>query len=519
MKTKKVIIFLSSILLILVIFKLLMLTILNPWLKNQIQQYLANKANHEITIGTLRSSLFNSYLELKKIAITPIQKRKNSIILNGEIASVKLKGIGLFNAIFKHKYAVSTIRFSNSIIKAELPFSSEKATSVFPADIRINTIVFDKIDLEIHTDSTSMAFYLKNGFFNIYDLGIVKGDSITSKIIKQTDFEADEINYVAPDSMYNFRAGGMQYSGNSLRADTLNIHPNYSGYKFTDRYQYVKNRIQADFSGISLKDFSIIDYFISGNLVSSYLEIEKMEMDVFRDKRKKFPKGMKPEFQDLIYSYPGLLNLDSLVLKNGNLLYLAHEEGAEEAGSISFNEIKAGIYNITNDSSFKKEKAFLELKAEGSFMNEGRLRIFLKAQIFDPDNTFTMDGSMSEMDPSRLNPVLEKSADVIISAGKIEGMKFNFIANTNKASGKLLLIYRDLNLTFKNKITGDTTAIKERIISFIANRKVLDSNPLPGEKAREGIIDFNRDPEKYTFNYLYKSLLSGMKFTVLKNPD
>ena len=70
----------------------------------------------------------------------------------------------------------------------------------------------------------------------------------------------------------------------------------------------------------------------------------------------------------------------------------------------------------------------------------------------------------------------------------------------------------------KNKRTDDTTAFRERFISFIANRRVLDSNPIPGEEVREGIIDYERDPERFLFHYCFKSILSGIKSSFLRNP-
>lgn len=80
------------------------------------------------------------------------------------------------------------------------------------------------------------------------------------------------------------------------------------------------------------------------------------------------------------------------------------------------------------------------------------------------------------------------------------------------------LLYHGLNIAIKNKRTDKTTAIKEQITSVIANMKVLDSNPMPGEEVRTGIIDQERDPEKFLFNYCFKSILSGMKTSIIQSP-
>jgi hypothetical protein len=97
-------------------------------------------------------------------------------------------------------------------------------------------------------------------------------------------------------------------------------------------------------------------------------------------------------------------------------------------------------------------------------------------------------------------------------------MSFNFTANNAKATGQTTLLYHDLYLAVKNKRTDDTTAFVQRLVSILANIKVLDSNPLPGEAARVGIIEYKRDPERFLFNYCFKSIMTGIKSNLDRNP-
>jgi len=82
----------------------------------------------------------------------------------------------------------------------------------------------------------------------------------------------------------------------------------------------------------------------------------------------------------------------------------------------------------------------------------------------------------------------------------------------------MTLLYHGLDITVKNKRTDDTTAFKERLISLIANKKIINSNPIPGENVRVGIVDYKRDPERFLFNYCFKSILSGMTSSLTNNP-
>ncbi|MBK6967265.1 MAG: hypothetical protein IPH20_26055, partial [Bacteroidales bacterium] len=103
------------------------------------------------------------------------------------------------------------------------------------------------------------------------------------------------------------------------------------------------------------------------------------------------------------------------------------------------------------------------------------------------------------MEAEALNPMLEHTAFIYATSGKIDALNFNFTANNTRATGEMALLYHGLDIAVKNKQTNDTTALKERIISIIANNMILNSNPLPGKEVRQGVIGYERDPERFVF--------------------
>lgn len=236
-----------------------------------------------------------------------------------------------------------------------------------------------------------------------------------------------------------------------------------------------------------------------------------MEMKIFKDKRKEFRHLNRPTFQDMIYNYPSAMDVDSISILSGNIVYTEHAENAIEKASISFNEINACIYKITNDTIYKTKKAYLKLNAYALLMGKGKVAIFLKARIFDNQNAFAVNGTLSGMEASELNPILEKSASITITSGKIDAINFRFSANNRKATGRMKLLYHGLNFAVMNKETGETNAIKEKVKSLIANIIVIESNPMPGKEERTGIIEYERDPEKFVFGYFFWAFLSGIK--------
>jgi hypothetical protein len=148
-------------------------------------------------------------------------------------------------------------------------------------------------------------------------------------------------------------------------------------------------------------------------------------------------------------------------------------------------------------------------------MDTARITLRFKGRIFDSQSTFSLQGSLSGMEVGALNPILENNAFIFVESGKIDEMNFSLTANNTKATGSINLLYHDLNIKVKNRETDEITGLKEQLISFFANMVVINENPKPGKEVRVGIIDFERDPEKFIFNYWVQSILTGVKSTLL----
>jgi hypothetical protein len=502
---------------------LVVLVFAEPWAERKILPAI-NKYNkgYIVKAEAVDLSFITSSIELKNITITSIPAKGTTNHLSGKIASVRISGINLIRILLKKGIYLRKVVITGSNIEGRIPFPKKKAPPIISnQNIRIGSILFDTIDLDLIYDSTARAFSVRKGFFKLYDLQVKSKDTISPALVGEVDFSADELFAISSDSMYSFRATVIRYlaDSNSLKADSFSIRPNYPDYEFASKHEFQIDRIEAGLSNIYFHGISPAGYFKSGDLLSSYIEIGKLEMNVFRDKRKKFHHVDKPIFQDLMVDYPHNLQIDSIGFLDGNITYAEHVPGAGNQGKISFNNLRAGVYNITNDTLYKKEEGHTELRAEALLMGKSKLSVNLKARLYDKNNVFTVTGSLLGMQAEALNPMLEYTAFLYATAGKMDGLNFQFTANNTKATGNMTLLYHDLKIAVKNKQTNDTTALKERIVSILANNMILNSNPLPRKEVRIGTIDFERDPERFVFGYVFRSILSGMKSSLLRNPE
>lgn len=500
----------------------LKIVVVQPWIGNKIASKFNEKnKDYIVEIDKVHLSVFPYTVEIDSITIRSSKDSVVDRILNGQITSIKLIGISLTKALFKKDIEISEVIVSNTNIKGKIPFPENARPPVISTfNIQIDSILFDNIELAIQNTSNATAYSVKEGVLKISDFQVEKQDTLNIGMAKHFDFNANELLSVSADSMYTFTASGLRCSEGSstLLADSFSILPNYKDYDFTSRHKYQTDRIEARLSNIFLRNFSAAGYLTSKKLVSSFVEIGKIEANAFRDNRKKFHHIKKAAFQDMIYDYPGTISIDSIALLSGNITYTEHVEKANEPGTVTFNKFNAKIYKITNDTVYKTEKGYLKMIAEARLMGKARMTILLKGRLFDKHNAFLLNGTLSGMEAKDLNPILEKNAFIYATSGKIDKMNFSFTADNSRAFGKMILLYHGLDIAVKNKRTDDTTAIKERVTSIIANIKMIDSNPVPKEAVREGIIDNPRDPERFIFNYCAKSILSGIKSSIVKSP-
>ena len=161
--------------------KFLTIVFVEPWIGKKIQAALNEKnKDYLVEIDKVHILMITSGIELESITISSKQEHGGDRDLNGEISSIKFKGINLAKAIFKNDIDISALTISNSSIKGKIPFSREAIPPiVLPFNIRIGSILFDKINLSMGNTSTAQSYSVKEGVLKVYDLQVEKQDTLS----------------------------------------------------------------------------------------------------------------------------------------------------------------------------------------------------------------------------------------------------------------------------------------------------------------------------------------------------
>jgi hypothetical protein len=495
-------------------------TIAEPWAVKKIESAINEKSvDYEIKIDNVDFLIAQKGIALNNITLVSTQSNDTLGNLSAEIESVKLTGVKIMKALFKKEFDIGEITVFNSRINGKMSFDAKPDSAMIsPFNINIENLILDKFFVDVRSTTSPQSYIINEGGLHIYDMQLAKMDTISPAAIGKVEFNAQLFSTILSDSMYTISVSGVNYSANAnvLSADTVLVHPNYPDAEFTARYTYREAHIDARLSQLFFRDFSAVDFINSGNIICSSVDVGKLDMRVLEDSRKEFSPENKTVFQEKVYNFPTIIDIDSIGVYSGRIVYSELVEKGNEPAEISFDNVTAMIYNMRNDTIYKTEKEYLEFKADALIMDKAKIHVELKGRLYDSRNTFELSGNLSTLEASEMNAILEKNTSVFASSGTIDAMYFNFTANNTKATGEMKLLYHGLKITAANKKTGDTSALKERLISGIANIVVMDANPRPGKDVRTVIIDFDRKPEAPFFDYCSKSLLSGIPPSLIK---
>lgn len=486
-----------------------------PWLETKLQAAIKGiDKNHQISYESATISFLTRSVKLENAIILSNETNNGSPTLSANIATVELKGISVIKALFNKELHANRLNISGcSVYYVITKTDTVQKPTIIPAGISLGAIDANNINMHIRHAASSQSYELKDADLLLSGIRISNNDTLSAHIFTSIDFNVNAVTVVVPDSLYTLNSDTIKYTTSSgkLTVANLDIHPNLGKYEFTSHHDFQTDRIAGEVGHISLLGFSAVRYLESGEISGSYFEIGKLNLDIFRDKRKAFKHTIKPTLHSLLRDFPSRMSIDSFAIQDGDINYEEHAKRADKAGMVSFNNVRALIYNITNDTAEIRKTKYLVIRSEALLMGKAKLKVQLKVDLPDKANSILCNGSLSQMEIRELNNILERNGFISIKSGVVDELSFNFTANENRASGKSTFLYHNLEIAVLNKETKNDDALKEQLLSLIVNQQIMNSNPTQSGGIRKGTIAYARDPEYFVFNYLLKSILSGVK--------
>jgi hypothetical protein len=429
-------------------------------------------------------------------------------------------------------FDLSKVRLTNPVFDVYLD-SEEKKTNLaskkpknekaFISSIILQDLLIQEGNITLHNKETGpiprLAFSNLDFEINDLNLNLMSQDmDLRPQFILEKDLSLSLTNYrlMTKDSLNKLRIGKIKFFENDLTLENVFFGPAIGRYEYMRAQGFQTDAIEASVKKVSLVDLDFDTYFRSNKIKAKKLELDGVDLDVFRDKRLPVKEGViKPMPQELMQNAPFDMELDSLILRNGEVVYQEFVSRGMAPGFIRFEDFNLNIspFVLTQTGSgYPLKKSILH--ADTKIMGQGEVSL-RSEYFFEPPYPMEMEISMGEFDLTLVNTMLTNGAFVEIVDGRVTDGKWDFKINDDEAWGKMNFRYEDLKIQFLDSVSMLPGSGKLGIMTFLANTITKKSNPRKFFNNRViSDVYYERDKSKFIFSAWWKATFSGLKGSV-----
>jgi hypothetical protein len=313
-----------------------------------------------------------------------------------------------------------------------------------------------------------------------------------------------------PDKVHTLQAKSIKLStrDSTLTADNVEFRPNLGKIEFSKKQTHKVAWLYPQIEKLTVNQFDFYSLLYHEELEMRSLVMDKVKFEIYRDRGLPNRTDYFPKMpQELLRELPFLVRVDSIKLRNANIIYEEQLPNRERAGRLTFENSDALLMGVTNDPTLLKNPDFQTImNFNTSIMGQGKLTMGAKFLLNDPKELHYLYGEIGEMDMLAFNEMLEYVFPVRIKSGFIHAGKFDLRLNYKNARGRMFLKYNDLKVEVINR----------KFASFMANSFVVTNHNPSGRFAplRVGEIKSTRNLSRAIFSYWGYSILNGFKTSI-----
>ena len=429
-------------------------------------------------------------------------------------------------------FDLTQVRLTNP--KIDVYLDSEKKTTEKPtpkapkANAFVNSLLLQDVliqngKFEIFNKETGPIPQLdfQGVNFGVNDLNLdllARGQKLDPQMLLEKDLNLSLTDYhiYTKDSLNKLSVGEITYLNQDLVLDKIKFGPTIGQYDYLRRMGFQSDAIDATVEKVTIENIDI-EAFLSDKKVRAHvLKLDQLELGVFRDKRLPVKEGViKPMPQEMMQNASSYLELDSVIIKGGNIRYTEFGPKSMLPGSISFQDLNVSIapfYLVKEGDSYPVQSSAVTLNAK--LMGDGDVSM-IGEMFFEKPYPMDVNIEMKKFDLRLANNLLSAGTFVRILDGRVTDGKWKFRLDENEAIGDMDFLYEDLKIEFLDSLTLERGRGRLGLYTFLANTLAKKSNPRSFLNNRvNSSIYFKRDQSKFVFGTWAKATFSGIRGSV-----
>jgi hypothetical protein len=344
--------------------------------------------------------------------------------------------------------------------------------SIVLHDIQVKVLQSDSLGDSISIAGTNAR--LRS--FSLTDTSLVYQPLLFSEDVS---FSIDEGHYIYDDSVYSITAKTIKGSltDSVVTIDTISFLPNYSETAFAAREKYNRGRIELQCTDAQVIGIDALPLLAGRSVSFRKFEAAKWNADYYSDKRRpknpRPPPAMMPN--DFIESFSCSLNIDSVILRNGNVRIRERVPGSSAAGVIEIQKVFVKAYPICTDTLRPECSMPTRITVSGLFMGEGRINAIVTYPLHGKTLDFDLEASIGPCSIKLLNPFLIPNERKEVTGGSIINGSLTMTVRKGVAITSVTPRYKDFSMKILSTNVHEERGILEGIKTFVANNFILRS--------------------------------------------
>ena len=400
--------------------------------------------------------------------------------------------------------------------------------------IRIARVAFPQMALDVRLPRTAtgaIRLELEQLQWSMADVVIDPADSAAaSRPLFSRTIELAANNFTThPDRAMAVRVGLLQ---SSLTDSTLEVRgvaftPSGSGAQFRRSRRHRHDLINLTVGRISAEGIDFGAFLVGQGVRARRIEVDSFRIAVTSDKR--LPDGSpgSPHRtpQEWIADLDETLSLDSLRVRNGEVVYREHAAGRDSSGVITFTRIEAAAANVSHFVGRRTSSDPMTLTARAHIQHAGQLDVQFVVPLDAPRFDMSFRGTLGAMSALDFNPFVREPDALRISNGQVAGVAFTVAVKHGVARGAITPRFNDLSVSITRHGSGGILGnggilggAARGIATFAAKVAVVRANnpDSPADAARIGTISHTFTPDETLIAFIWSSLRDGLLSVVKK---
>lgn len=329
---------------------------------------------------------------------------------------------------------------------------------------------------------------------------------------KQAAATLEKVSYSIPGKDKTVAGDSLAFDTQSeqLTLARMQVISHYPKEHFTQRSRSRRDWIDVDLRELSAHRIQAAEWFRHRRLFIDSISLGSARVHSYKNRQIPVPERVKPLIHESLANFPFAFAIRHITFSDTQATYEELPLQGKTAGIVHFTGMRGDWSDLSNIPGYYPQAS--RLITFGKLMETGVVEADIRLPVSRPQDRFRITGTLKSMPFSAINPIITPLAHIRINTGELHRLDFTVSGDSVRSGVRLDLRYDRLNIEVLKR-EGRRSGGERVVLSELANLILKESNPdIRGHRIAETTTE--RNPRRSAFNYLWHSLLDGVKVTV-----